>query len=120
MKRDMDLCRSILILMEEDEAAQYGTAVFDINDVSEEKLHYHFMLLKQAGFITAANTSTAGGLHYRPQAITWQGHEFLSDVRSDTIWSKTKETALDKVGNVSLTVLQELAKSLVKTTLGLP
>lgn len=52
--------------------------------------------------------------------MTWDGHEFLDDIRSDSVWSQTKSAVVNQVGSVSLSVLQEVAKGIVKGLVGLP
>jgi hypothetical protein len=54
-----------------------------------------------------------GGKRFR---LTNDGHDFLAAVRDDDVWSKTKSEA-KKVGGVTLDMLTEIAKSLLKAKL---
>ena len=44
--------------------------------------------------------------------LTYPGHQFLADVRSDTTWNKTKNIAKN-VGSESLHVLKDIAVEVV-------
>jgi len=44
--------------------------------------------------------------------LTPKGHEFLSNIRKDTNWNKTKELA-EKIGSTSLQVLVSVASQVV-------
>ena len=48
--------------------------------------------------------------------LTYSGHQFLADIRSDTIWNKTKDTA-KTVGTESLHALKDIAVNLVTSTI---
>jgi hypothetical protein len=48
--------------------------------------------------------------------ITSQGHDFLEAIRSETIWSKTKEISRD-LGGTTLGMVREIALSLLKQKL---
>ena len=45
-------------------------------------------------------------------SITWNGHQFLDNVRSNTVWNKTKETAI-KLGSVSVSFLSNIAAQII-------
>lgn len=51
--------------------------------------------------------------------ITWSGHEFLNTIKSDTVWSKTKEKVARTVGSASLEIIGAVAGSISTHLLGL-
>jgi Hypothetical protein (DUF2513) len=51
--------------------------------------------------------------------ITWDGREFLDDIRDTEVWGKTKERA-KAVASVGLSFVWEIAKAEMKAKLGLP
>jgi len=51
--------------------------------------------------------------------LTWEGHEFLDDIRDQGIWNKTKERLKD-IPSASIPVIVEIAKAEIKKRLGLP
>ncbi len=124
MKRDMDLCREILLTIEES-----GETMIDHNQLeadlskrgyTQAQVGYHVKLLYQAGLVEAIDLSSMNNIDYFiPKSITWQGHEFLENARNDTIWEKAKSIALEKVGGLTLSTLQPLLVKLTKQALGL-
>ena len=119
MKRDMDLIRAILIVIEDDPQydglhflAPDSSADFGLPDYAFEQLGYHLRLLFEAGFVEGA----AGDLNmYVPyiSKLSWRGHELLDQIRDPEIWRETKEGAR-KAGGFSLDLLGALAKGLIK------
>lgn len=90
MKRDMDLIRLILIEMEK--STTYPSIQnLEINGYSEGEVHFHLMLLKEAGLIIAENVSAQNDLYLIPDRLTWQGYEFLEATKNNDAWNKTKE-----------------------------
>lgn len=76
-------------------------------------------MLKDAGFLAHEKMLAGGQFGWR---LTWQGHEFVDEVRDPEIWRKTKEGA-EKVGSWSIKLLGELAAGFVRAKaaeLGLP
>ena len=51
--------------------------------------------------------------------LTWQGHEFLDNIRDPGIWGKTKER-LKGLPNVAISVIGEIAMAEIKKHIGLP
>ena len=74
-----------------------------------------------AGYVTAIDT-TAMGRNYRTflgVKMTWEGHEFLDAVRSDTVWAQVKQKAAEQGGSLPLELVKLLANALLKKHLGL-
>lgn len=122
MQRDMELIRKILKKIEESE---YDLA----NDVSMQPLYdegyqekivtRHVDLLVQRNLVEAIDISSGGDLSYYIQGLTWDGHEFLSSAKNDTIWKKAKSIVIDKTGGLSFEVLKgvliQLGKKAIDT-----
>lgn len=93
MKRDWDLIRQILFAVE---AAQADERISDndIDGCTPENFHHNAILLTEAGFVHAMilqNLETT-----LIESLTWEGHEFLDSIRSDSTWDKIKNTAKEK------------------------
>ena len=114
MKRDMDLVRLILLEVEQ-HADGRSQLQLDIPGYPPEIVTYHIRLLNEAELIRAVLALSIA----HPIDLTWKGHEFLNNVRSDTIWMKVKDLVGDKLGTVSLAVVQEVATSAARGSLGL-
>ena len=45
--------------------------------------------------------------------MTWRGHEFLDQVRQDTVWNKVKGAAREKGLDLSMDVVVSIAKTVI-------
>ena len=52
------------------------------------------------------------------QRLTWEGHEFLDSIRSDTVWTKTKKRFTEKGIDMSFDLVKSVAQVMVKAALG--
>jgi hypothetical protein len=100
MKRDMDLCRQILLAIEGDENP---TGEDDPGD----RVGHHVWLLWSAGLVDGFDCTT-GNQHPVAQAncLTWAGHEFLDASRNEGVWNKAKSAVLTATGGASLDLLK--------------
>jgi hypothetical protein len=132
MKRDMDLIRSLLLLIEEqgndpnrwidpvvEEQGNDPNRWIDpvvVEGYTEQQIDHHGWLLADGGYISAIDLSTASGSCYRPRCLTSRGHDLLADIRERDVWETT--VALAKRGGVaSIPALAEIAKALVQKKL---
>jgi hypothetical protein len=122
MRRDMDLCRAVLLQLEEREQGA-GWVEIEIPGFSYEQITHHIRLLDEAGLIDAENLSNMSGAVWKAKRLTWAGHEFI-DAASDTVWHKTKTLVREKTGVLTLEALKlglsEVMKGLLAGTLHLP
>lgn len=121
MKRDMDLIRQILVHLEGLDQPALQT-VPEFEGSTQARVLEHIRLLIDAGLITAVDATTFGGPNYINIKMTWAGHEFVTVVRDDEIWKKTKQGA-SKLGSWTFALLADLATGLIKAkaaSLGLP
>jgi hypothetical protein len=116
LKRDMDLIRQILILLEEHDGDPWSLWD-DYEETGREsdraRFSYHVMLLFQGGYIHAVDCSTADRFEWKPVYLTWQGHDFLDSVRDPKIWEQTKNGAA-AAGGFTADLLKDLAKGFIK------
>ncbi|PHS34049.1 MAG: hypothetical protein COA92_03165 [Sulfurovum sp.] len=49
------------------------------------------------------------GVRCRVDSLTWEGHDFLDNVRSDSIWSKTKNILKEKGLGMSFDIIKKTA-----------
>jgi len=113
MRRDMDLIRLLLLDVEGEEKP-------DLSHYSKEQLNYHKALLIEAGLVE-------GKVGYGDDAIstvkiirlTWQGHEFLSAARNNSVWRQAKEMVSKANLTLTIPILTELLTTIAKQQLGL-
>lgn len=126
MKLNPDCVRDILLSIEE---ATSMEADFEYEEGREpaERLKkyepseviYHFRQCKLSDYLYNPVMDNFGGCF--ASDLTPSGHEFLADIRSNSVWSKTKETS-EKVGADSIRAIKDIAvkvvAGLIKETLG--
>jgi hypothetical protein len=122
MQRDMELIRNLLLHIESDSnfdghrwLSPQTPADMGISDHSMPEIAYHLTLLIEAGLVKGKTTFEVPII----SKLTWEGHEFLDDIRDPGIWGKTKER-LKGLPTVAIGVVAEIAKAEVKRHLGLP
>jgi Hypothetical protein (DUF2513) len=122
VQRDMDLVRNLLLNIEADRRFDgvrwYRISApedLGISEYSAEEVGYHVNLLIEAGFLKGK-----GGAETIPpiNKLTWQGHEFIDNIRDVGIWEKIK-VRLHGIPSVALTVVASIAEAEVKKRLGL-
>lgn len=113
MKLNPDCIRDILFEVESSSTIDKPW-IFDSENPSDrlspydkKEIAYHARYCMEAGLLKGfkvygdCDTLTASDL-------SPEGHEFLSDIRHDTNWNKTKEIA-SKAGSFSLDILKNIA-----------
>jgi hypothetical protein len=110
VKRDMDLVRKILLVVE-DSAVE--ARIPKIDGYTSEKIAYHSRLLLDAGLITALDASSHDGEAYLITGLTWAGRDFLDASRNDTVWNKAKDIIKIKGGGFTFEILKSLLTKLL-------
>ena len=115
MQRDMELIRKILFAIEK----EYVDVWLDYDDLKIEgydfkTVGYHCSILYDAGLVYDYKGQYAENelCFFGVGRLTWEGHEFLDKIRSDTVWNKTKETIADRGIPFVMDVVKEVAASI--------
>ena len=121
MKRDLDLIREIMLVLED--KMEYGknfksTQLIEViqdKTLSAEKLAYHVGLLVENDFIKAKEYRHQSGepTDYLINTITSQGQDFIDTIRQDTTWNKIKEK-VSNIGGYSLSLFIDIGKEYLK------
>ncbi len=118
MKRDLDLCRELMLAFE---ALPPGPTASVSIQTKEPRpvLMQHISLLIDAGMLEGECTvdpqSYYGG-HFFIRGITWAGHDFLDSAKSDGAWNAAKER-IKQAGAWTFGLLLELLKEEAKKRL---
>ena len=125
MRRDMELCRKILLVIEE----QYvDTVIFNlkVEGYCMEKIAYHCKLLYDAKLISDYKPLYGDDhlLSFGVGAITWEGHEYLDKIRQDTIWKEIKNkiqenslpTTIEVVSKVAAYIISDKLRAIFQET----
>lgn len=122
MVRDMDLVRDILRAVEEQQKSVVwpGKITMEGRLKSEEELIYHVDLMIESEILKGNVVRWPDGKRdYVIESITWKGHDFLDNSRSESIWKTVKEKIAKSGISVSMDVISMMLKEQVMETLGL-
>ena len=120
MKRDFELVRKLLFFFEE-KAGPKSIPIPPIEGYSEHEIMHHCVLLYDAGLLrceSVKSSSSGRVIEVIPFDLTWDGHEFLDKIRSDTVWSRVKSQVEGKGVTLSFNLINELAKNAIFGMLG--
>lgn len=115
MQRDMELIRKILFSIEEKYIDTWlSSSEIPIDGYSMETIAYHCAILYDAGLVSDYKGHYAGdGLYdFGVGRLTWEGHELLDKIKSDTVWNKTKDTIRKKGIPFVLDAVKEIATAI--------
>lgn len=118
MKLNYDCIRAILIEIEEmpfNSTLSLETLCKKLPNFTSDDIQYCCLKLNEANFIDLTTVpimrqSTLGIKSIND--LTFYGHEFLSNIRNDSTWNKTKEIAKN-IGSFSLHTLADIATTIV-------
>jgi hypothetical protein len=121
MKRDMDLVRNILLVIEK-ETSGFVFEPPKLNGYSKEQIVYHIYIMAQGGLLEAQSRQTSESvipIDFSFINLTWTGHEFIDNARNEGVWKNAKTIVGEKLGTISVGVMTQLLNSLLKSQLGL-
>lgn len=120
MKRDWDVIRKVLLVIEESHSARvfFKDLQSSIN-IEEKDLQHQIRLMEEAGLL---DHMTVGEWHNLDLGwrLTWEGYELIDKIRDDTVWKKTKEVFKEKGVGLPFDLLGQVAGGVLKSMLNLP
>lgn len=120
MRLNPDCVRDILLTVEE--KCDFSSSwFFDSSKPPDGRLKkydaaeiaYHLRQCKMSELITAGKFYGQGG-NLIVTDLTPAGHEFLENIRKDTVWNKVKSIAIKNVGSCALSALMSIAQKVVE------
>ena len=120
MKRNWDTIRELLVKVEACTLPAEMVTLDQFDQDRHAEISYHMALLIEAGLVHVQMSRSAGPTvkHFMAERLTWQGHEFLDTIRSDTIWNKTKKVFIEKGVEMSFDLVKSAAAGLMAAALG--
>jgi hypothetical protein len=121
VKREMELTREILMAVE----AQ-PPVVSELHELAtipnwDPALVYgHAILLRDGGFFQKMDLLAGNPPRVYITDLSWEGHEFLSAIRSTTVWERLKRKVSEEGGAIPFAILKALAMKFAADHLGLP
>lgn len=120
MKRDMNLVRAILLAVESCAEPYVSSASLPMDDWDRAAVLLHLDLMIDAGLIDGEFTEYSGGIgDAYVRRLTWDGYDFLDNVRNEEVWAETRSTIGSKLGSASFDVVKAVASALALKALGL-
>ena len=116
MKRDMELCREILLEMEKkDHLDKFAVDTLLTDGYSLDEIIYHCRLLHEHGFIKECEINVALGVvaAFIVAGLSWEAHDFIDRIREDTVWNKTKDVIAKKGLPMALDVVKEISQAVI-------
>lgn len=127
MKLNPDCIRDILLCIESLDNVHYQMRFDDetipelLPDYSLDEVYYHLRQCDLNNFLYKASHSLQG--EWTVMDLTPKAHEFLANIREDTIWNDVKSVS-SKIGSKSISTLTQIASgvvtALIKAQLNLP
>lgn len=117
MKLNPDCVRDILLKVEEipDVHHHWNFTSQNIPEIFPnytcEEIIYHVRQCELCGFLLHSSHSVNYD-YYSVSDLTPSGHEFLNNVRENTVWNGVKEVAV-KVGATSLSALIQISSNVI-------
>lgn len=118
MKLNPDCIRDILITVENSEFGSHMTLeklCEKLPNYTRDEIHYCCIKLNEAGMlevlIVQMMRQTMPGIK-TINDLTFEGHEFLADIKSDNAWNKTKSIAKN-IGSFSIHALKDISVGVV-------
>ena len=118
MQRNWDLIRNLLLKIEEIKG--YGNWIHpdSLPNYEQDEVSYHIGLLIEAGYANGTKSSDYDLIRqFTATSLTWEGHELLDKIRSESVWNKTKSTALEKGIDLSVEVVKSIASKVIEHVL---
>jgi hypothetical protein len=113
MKRDWELVRQILFRIEELGDTKSYLNDHDLPPYDADNVGYHMRMLDEAGLIDAKCSEHTSGMNCEARRLTWDGHEFLDQVRENTVWNRTKAAVREKGLALSFDVIRMTAGAII-------
>jgi len=124
MQRDMELIRKILFTIEERYVDTWlHSTEIAIDGYDMKTIAYHCAILHEAGLLSEykGNYCDDGLGFFGVGRLTWEGHELLDKIKSDTVWNKTKNMikskgvpfVLESVSRISTAITTSLIQSAI-------
>lgn len=122
MRRDLSLIRELLLKIEGLEipagnflALYAWQPELQIEGYDDDAIAHHLLWLLEGGFVRGDSDQDGA---FVISSLSWQGCEFLDDVRDPEVWNKIKNHAKRAAG-VGFAFMWEIAKLEMKAKLGL-
>ncbi len=81
-----------------------------LSEYSDDEIRYHILQCAKANLIELRSQDLGGNIGITD--LTPYGHEFLANIRSDSVWNNVKAVS-SKIGSTSLNALAQIASATI-------
>jgi hypothetical protein len=116
MKRNWETVRELLAKVEACTLPVDTVTLGDFPDDRAAEISYHIALLMEAGLVEGSMLQTIGPEvnDFIAARLSWEGHELIDSIRSDTVWERTKKRFRDAGVEMSIDLVKEAAQAVAK------
>ncbi|MCP8851784.1 DUF2513 domain-containing protein [Latilactobacillus sakei] len=123
MKQNIDCIRDILLTVEKDVPLDGHIDLKNLtlpNSYDRDDIVYSLKLLKEANYLNVTLTG-ASNTYYLVWIgnMTYDGHQFLDSIRNANVWQSTKDKIANFGSDLSLSLISQVAMSVIKSQLNL-
>src|SRR4051794_20875922 len=111
MKRDWDCIRAILVALEDKANAADHMFPAAVEGFDAQNVAYNMRLMIEANLIDGVSKSEIMTV---AKSMTWEGHELLDKIRSETMWNQVKKLAREKGVSLSFEAVKILGTTALK------
>lgn len=119
MQLTPDCIRDVLLELETFPMGAYKSSAFCncLEKYSNEQILYTLIKLFEGHYVNAVFERSSSGtpIIFHVYDMTFQGHEFLENIRSETIWNQRIKPIAEKVGSKSFEAIAQIAGSVITT-----
>ncbi len=117
MKLDRECVRDLMLAIEDmkfgEELTLYKLDSERLQSYDRETIIYTADKLIEANYIKGELSMIVDEVHnIHLEALTWDGHHFLDNIRDDGVWKKTKNVT-SKFSSISIPLLSSVASSVI-------
>ncbi len=109
-----DCVRETLLYLEKN--LTFDTPIYSpniqIKNFSSKDINYTIAKLKEAGYINTEFDRGNNITNYYIQSITWNGHQFLDNIRDSKVWTLTQKI-ISGLSSVSITMIENIAAQVI-------
>lgn len=118
IKRDLDLIRDILLIIEAKSTPTTEVTISDFSSLkkTKEELFYHIQLLKEANYVQTITVDAA--LFFTVNHITNDGHDYIASISDSSIWAEVKKRIGPQISTVTFDIVKSVAVDLIKAHFG--
>lgn len=114
MKRDLNLIREIMLALEDVSVFPLQTAEVCelLNTEDYLAVNEHLKMLASAGLISGRERGWVDGRLFLFDGITYDGHDFIEQIRNDTVFNKAVSHIKEYGLPVALNVLSDICSKI--------